>query len=186
MCASKHSLWCSFHHLLRDNPETDIYGGNLYNRYLQRRRNLHLARRRVARADFKFLDDDSDDDEFEDISSFQRDSGANVRAIQSLEEDTSDVEKASGCESILVCTGVYNKNSNVVMHSDKVTNHNHRDFVIDPGLTRPNHVVPSVLEAVKLVFEKENYKSWPKWKDCCPSYIRASTFNLFDTSLSDK
>ena len=152
--------------LSSDNPETDIYGGNLYNRYLQRRRYLHptsaaASRRRVARADFRFLDDDSDDEDLDehdmDTMVFQKDSGANVRAIQTLEEDTADMEKAHGCESILVCTGVYNKNSNVVVHSDRSTNHNHRDFVIDPNLTCPNHVVLSALEAVKLVFEKEKF-----------------------------
>jgi hypothetical protein len=35
------------------------------------------------------------------------------------------------------------------------SNHNHRDFVLDPELKRPTYVVQNVLEAVKLVFEKE-------------------------------
>ena len=139
----------------------------MYNRYLQRRRQTQLQelqsvgkRRRVAQSDLKFLDDDSDDDDDdfdEDTLMLQRDSGANVRAIQTLEEDSSGVEKAHGCESILVCTGVFNKNNNVVTHSAQMSSHNHRDFVIDPSLTRPSHVVPSVFEAVKLVYEKENY-----------------------------
>ncbi|GFR88570.1 cat eye syndrome critical region protein 5 [Elysia marginata] len=143
-----------------DNPETDIYGGNLYNRYLQRRRlsnsNSSDETRRVklASPDAEFLDEDADDDlsDLEDSLMFQRDSGANVRIIKSLEEDTSGVEKAHTCESILVCTGVYKKTADI-----RVSTHNHRDFVIDPSLTTPTHLVSDVYEAVKKVFQKENY-----------------------------
>ncbi|CAG5119805.1 unnamed protein product, partial [Candidula unifasciata] len=147
-----------------DNPETDIYGGNLYNRYLQRRKHingqvqgkkLRIAATPQAHADF--LDED-EEDESEDTLMFQSHSGANLRVIRSLEEDTSGVEKAHSCESILVCTGVFNTNTGfVTVSSNKLFSHNHRDFVIDPTLTTPSHVVPNVLEAVKLVFEKEEF-----------------------------
>ncbi|KAH9512535.1 Haloacid dehalogenase-like hydrolase domain-containing 5 [Bulinus truncatus] len=151
-----------------DNPVTDIYGGNLYNRYLQRRRKdlnglseTSAKKRRVIshRADDEFLDEDSEDDDDMDTSIYQRDSGANVRLIKSLEEDTTGVEKAQSCETILVCTGVFKKVTEThTLHSPRLmSNHNHRDFVIDPMLINPNHVVPNVLEAVKLVFEKEAY-----------------------------
>ncbi|XP_059150490.1 haloacid dehalogenase-like hydrolase domain-containing 5 [Physella acuta] len=148
-----------------DNPETDIYGGNLYNRYLQRRRNssnghTDSKKLRVAshRADAEFLDEDSGEEDEDDTLMFQRDSGANVRVIKSLEEDTTGVVKASACESILVCTGVFKKSNDANSFANaRISNHNHRDFVIDPSLTHPNHVVPNVLEAVKLVFEKENF-----------------------------
>uniref|UniRef100_A0A0B6ZGX4 Uncharacterized protein n=2 Tax=Arion vulgaris TaxID=1028688 RepID=A0A0B6ZGX4_9EUPU len=148
-----------------DNPETDIYGGNLYNRYLQRRKHSNGQKQgkklRVAltsSSDASFLDDDNDDDEYEDTRMFLRGSGANLRVIRSLEEDTSGVEKAHSCESILVCTGVFKTSTDFVSFaSNRLFSHNHRDFVIDPALTTPNHVVPDVLEAVKLVFEKEGY-----------------------------
>jgi len=58
------------------------------------------------------------------------------------------------CESILVCTGVYN-------HSDRhvakppLLDHNHRDFIMDPQLKTPNTTVGDVLEAVQDVFRKE-------------------------------
>ncbi|GFO06312.1 cat eye syndrome critical region protein 5 [Plakobranchus ocellatus] len=141
-----------------DNPETDIYGGNLYNRYLQRRRLITAGdktrRVKLASPDAEFLDEDGEDDlsDLEDSLLFQRDSGANVRIIQSLEEDTSGVEKAHTCESILVCTGVFKETTNI-----RVSTHNHRDFVIDPSLTTPTHLVSDVYEAVKKVFQKENY-----------------------------
>uniref|UniRef100_A0A0B6ZIF9 Uncharacterized protein n=2 Tax=Arion vulgaris TaxID=1028688 RepID=A0A0B6ZIF9_9EUPU len=149
-----------------DNPETDIYGGNLYNRYLQRRKHLNGHKQdkkvRVAattlKADADFLDEESDEGDLEDTQMFQRDSGANLHVIRSLEEDTLGMEKASCCESILVCTGVFKTTTNFVSFaSNRMSSHNHRDFVIDPTLTTPNHVVPNVLEAVKLVFEKEEF-----------------------------
>ncbi|KAK0045729.1 cat eye syndrome critical region protein 5 [Biomphalaria pfeifferi] len=151
-----------------DNPTTDIYGGNLYNRYLQRRRKdsntpsqTASKKRRVAshRADDEFLDEDNDDEDDMDTSIYQRDSGANMRVIKSLEEDKSGVEKALSCETILVCTGVFKKGTETtaLLSPRLICNHNHRDFVIDPMLINPTHVVPDVLEAVKLVFEKETY-----------------------------
>ncbi|RUS84894.1 hypothetical protein EGW08_007363, partial [Elysia chlorotica] len=151
-------LWMSEFKVPRDNPETDIYGGNLYNRYLMRRRqgNMNAEKQRVklASPDVQFLDEDADDglSDLEDSLMFQRDSGANIRVIQSLEEDTSGVEKAQVCESILVCTGVYKQTSDI-----RVSTHNHRDFVIDPSLTTPTHLVSDVYEAVKTVFQKEDY-----------------------------
>lgn len=151
-----------------DNPETDIYGGNLYNRYLQGYRSKTqtsnaqvMEKQRIRQsADFMFLDADNDaaDDVDMDTSTYQKDSGANVRAIKSLEEDVSGVVRADGCETILVCTGLYNKDSTVVMHSSKTPSHTHRDFKIDPTLTKPDHVVHSVLGAVELVLEKENVR----------------------------
>ncbi|BFZ08341.1 hypothetical protein BsWGS_11380 [Bradybaena similaris] len=148
-----------------DNPETDIYGGNLYNRYLQRRKHINELKLdkkvRVAahqKTNSDFLDEDGDDDIPEDTQMFQRDSGANFHVIRSLEEDNFGMEKASCCESILVCTGVFKTTTDFVgFAGNRLSSHNHRDFVIDPSLTTPNHVVPNVLEAVKLVFEKEEF-----------------------------
>lgn len=60
--------------------------------------------------------------------------------------------------SILVCTGVYTTDSDFLTYGGKeISNHNHRDFVLDSELKKPTYVTQNVLEAVKLVFEKENY-----------------------------
>lgn len=65
---------------------------------------------------------------------------------------------AERCESILVCTGVYHSaHDYVTFGRTRTSNHNHRDFVLDPYLTEPNHIVQNIYEAVKLVFQKENY-----------------------------
>lgn len=60
--------------------------------------------------------------------------------------------------SILVCTGVYTTDSDFVTYGGKeISNHNHRDFVLDNQLKQPTYVTQNVLEAVKLVFELEKF-----------------------------
>ena len=137
----------SFSVRFRDNPESDIYGANLYHRSLQKRLQVRksavkpLVKQKAARqpmgAVVNALADDSDDD--------------------ILEMEIPEVY-AERCESILVCTGVYHSAHDYVSYGKKrVSNHNHRDFVLDPLLTEPNYISPHVLDAVKLVFQKENY-----------------------------
>lgn len=60
------------------------------------------------------------------------------------------------CRSILVCTGVFSKDTDLFSSKGHAHfSHNHRDFVIDPDLKQPNHVVSNVLEGVQLVMDKE-------------------------------
>jgi len=150
-----------------DNPETDIYGGNLYNRYLRGCRTTQTSKvagkQRVRQsANLTLLGEDNDAGvlgDFDiDTSTYQKDSVANVRAIKSIEEVVSSVDRTHGCETILVCTGVYSKASTEAMQSSQTPSHAHRDFKIDPSLTKPDHVVHNVLGAVELVLEKENVR----------------------------
>ena len=70
-----------------------------------------------------------------------------------------DENFADKCESILVCTGVYCTDRDfVTFGGKKPSNHNHRDFVIDPELKKPKHVSQNILDAVKMVFEKEGFQ----------------------------
>ena len=127
----------------RDNPETDIYGANLYDRYLQRRA-FQQRSKRLKVSTGSGADIDSDDED-------------NVGAVVNMMEDTGINENcAMNCKSILVCTGVYCSSRDYVTYDNaRPSNHNHRDFVMDPQLKQPDFVVQNVLEAVKLVFKKE-------------------------------
>lgn len=132
-----------------DNPETDIYGANLYDRYLQKR-----ARTKSTMLKQKYAqqsgdigvgseieeDTDSDDDELANPS----------------QDNEMDGNYATSCRSILVCTGVYCSSRDYVTYdSSRPSNHNHRDFVLDPELKQPKHVTQNVFDAVKFVFGKE-------------------------------
>lgn len=122
----------------------DIYGANLYNRYLK-------ASHRVR-------------------GQMQAQGGGNLR--QEITEVTgpdmalgdssySDDRLPEGCSSILVCTGVYNHDQqDLPSDPDQTVTeqhifHGHRDFRFDPSLTQPSFVVQDVREAVELVFQQE-------------------------------
>ncbi|XP_066525600.1 haloacid dehalogenase-like hydrolase domain-containing 5 [Hoplias malabaricus] len=134
-----------------DNPMADIYGANLYNRYLQ---SMRHARAQV-----------------------QAQRGSAGQVATDIQFETVDDAKNSGkvmvggsyehrlpesCSSILVCTGVYNRDQQDLPPDHTVTEqrifHGHRDFRFDPSLTQPSFVVHDVQEAVELVFQQEE---WP-------------------------
>uniref|UniRef100_A0A3Q4I5A4 Haloacid dehalogenase-like hydrolase domain-containing 5 n=1 Tax=Neolamprologus brichardi TaxID=32507 RepID=A0A3Q4I5A4_NEOBR len=128
-----------------DNLMTDIYGANLYNRYLEER---------VARKNPKA------------VAKMVSATGSTTAVpreeeIDSLWESELALPSATSCKSVLVCTGVYNPNAEVpsdANHCIKETVfHGHRDFIFDPGLVEPGHIVQDVAEAVDLIFEQEKF-----------------------------
>ncbi|KAJ7997620.1 hypothetical protein DPEC_G00214020 [Dallia pectoralis] len=132
-----------------DNPMADIYGANLYNRYLE---SCHNSRTQM----------------------FLKQSGGGEPQSQPLEgtlQTCAEIEGVSaspvlpmGCSSILVCTGVYSQDHQELPSdpghtvTEHQVFHGHRDFRFDPDLTQPSLVVHDVKEAVELVFQKEG---WP-------------------------
>lgn len=127
-----------------DNPMADIYGANLYNRYLQTFHDDKVQIQTKGRVD----------------SSTE----SSVSQLSSSEQSGVDDVQPEGCRSILVCTGVYSKDQEELPSdpSQTVTEqrifHGHRDFRFDPSLTQPSFVVNDVKEAVELVFQQEG---WP-------------------------
>ena len=131
-----------------DNPDVDIYGANLFNRYLQRRKEkLHgrksayvqQARSKTAGSSYYVPEDaiammESDVDELFDTD----------------ETDDAEFIGIEECESILVCTGVYSSNRDYT--ENILLDHNHRDFIMDPELKKPTIMTTNVLEAVQAVF----------------------------------
>ncbi|KAI4905642.1 hypothetical protein NFI96_011329 [Prochilodus magdalenae] len=134
-----------------DNPMADIYGANLYNRYLQ---SMRHARAQV-----------------------QVHGGSTSQVAGEIQYEMVDDAKNSGkvmvggsyehrlpesCSSMLVCTGVYSRDQQDLPPDQTVTEHRifhgHRDFRFDPSLTQPSFVVHDVQEAVELVFQQEG---WP-------------------------
>ncbi|XP_037650825.1 haloacid dehalogenase-like hydrolase domain-containing 5 [Sebastes umbrosus] len=117
-----------------DNLMTDIYGANLYNRYLgQQHAAMTTTSKLVAQG-----------------------TGSTVTMAVPEEEL---VSAAAQCRSILVCTGVYNPGSPLPSdRSNAITEtvfHGHRDLVLEPDLVEPNHVVEDVEAAVDLLLQQE-------------------------------
>lgn len=129
----------------------DIYGANLYNRYLQSSR--HTRAQMQAQSGGGGGDPLAVDDTLKMTSAEL--GGASGVAEKDLPE---------ACCSILVCTGVYSKEQQELPSdpTQTVTEqrifHGHRDFRFDPSLTQPSFVVQDVKEAVELVFKQEG---WP-------------------------
>ncbi|KAM9343680.1 haloacid dehalogenase-like hydrolase domain-containing 5 [Pholidichthys leucotaenia] len=128
-----------------DNLMTDIYGANLYNRYLEER---------VARTNPKA------------VAKMAASTGTTAAVpreeeIDSLWESELALPLATSCKSVLVCTGVYNPNAEVPCDASRCIKetvfHGHRDFRFDPALVEPGHIVRDVSEAIDLIFEQEKF-----------------------------
>ncbi|XP_064472923.1 haloacid dehalogenase-like hydrolase domain-containing 5 [Ornithodoros turicata] len=122
-----------------DNINTDIYGANLYNRYLQRRRKAD-ATKAILAAGSNALQQALKSD-------------ANKCATSIPEVNTIGGCGATSCSSILVHTGVYCKE----LH-DADCDHTPRDFLpAEVGLKEPTYCVDNVLSAVELIFDREGF-----------------------------
>ncbi|KAM3622058.1 uncharacterized protein V6R79_019889 [Siganus canaliculatus] len=118
-----------------DNLMTDVYGANLYNRYLAQQHSAVMPKAKLV----------------------AQGSRTQVTIEVSEEELT---PAAAHCRSILVCTGVYSPHSPLPSNqSNSVTEtvfHGHRDLVLEPDLVEPSHVVEDVEAAVDLLLRREN------------------------------
>lgn len=138
-----------------DNPMADIYGANLYNRYLQASR--HTKAQMQAKSGGGGADPLAET--VDDVPKMTSAELGGASSTYGAEENLPE-----GCSSILVCTGVYSRDQQELPSdpTQTVTEqrifHGHRDFRFDPSLTQPSVIVQDVEEAVELVFEQEG---WP-------------------------
>lgn len=128
-----------------DNLMTDIYGANLYNRYLKER-----TARKTSQA----------------VTKMAAATGSSTALPEDVEVDNAWESElappsATSCKSILVCTGVYNPHTEVPTDANQCIKetvfHGHRDFRFDPALVEPGHIVQDVEDAVDLIFEQEKF-----------------------------
>uniref|UniRef100_A0A674JH37 Haloacid dehalogenase like hydrolase domain containing 5 n=1 Tax=Terrapene triunguis TaxID=2587831 RepID=A0A674JH37_9SAUR len=126
-------MWMAEAQSPRDNLMTDIYGANLYNRYLEEKNSRKGSKGRI-----------------------QAKVAAGTRSATISQDDEID-----HTWSVLVCTGVYNPHTEVPSDTrESITEtvfHGHRDFRFDPALVEPDHIVPDVDAAVDLIYQLENF-----------------------------
>lgn len=124
---------------------TDIYGANLYNRYLEER-----ISRKNPKAIAKMV-----------AATGSTAAMSQEEEMDSLRESELALPSATSCKSVLVCTGVYSPNAMVPSDANQCIKetvfHGHRDFRFDPALVEPDHIVQDVDEAVELIFELEKF-----------------------------
>lgn len=151
---------------------TDVYGANLYNRYLEensRQGSKSWVQAKVA-------------------------GGRGPTALSQDEEIDNSWENelasaaAAHCRSVLVCTGVYNPHTEVPLDTRasiaETVFHGHRDFRFEPGLVEPDHIVPDVDAAVDLVFQLENFA--PYWNDMISEGLLSAVLFFPKTKLCFK
>ncbi|CAF1525002.1 unnamed protein product, partial [Didymodactylos carnosus] len=126
------------------NPDTDIYGANVYNNYLQTRTLSRLKQIVTQTAVSGGVSSSSS-------SAWGRNS------VEIVADEAEQFYSAESISSILVCTGVYNQEQHQEGQTQQL-NHGHRDMIIDPLLKQPKYTVEHVLDAVKLVFDTEQFR----------------------------
>lgn len=128
-----------------DNVCTDIFGANLYNRYLHHKRreaNSIAARRAAGGGGGEQL---TLSRSIEHLIGADNDEGGGAEAMDS---------GAENCYSVLVETGVYSTDSKHTVTLE----HSPRDFLpVQESFSEPTHTVKNVYEAVDLIFKQENY-----------------------------
>ncbi|KAF7207439.1 haloacid dehalogenase-like hydrolase domain-containing 5 [Nothobranchius furzeri] len=115
-----------------DNLMTDIYGANLFNRYLaQQHAAMTTGAKLVAQA-----------------------TGSQMTMAEE------ELVSASQCSSILVCTGVYNPHAPMLSDQDRSMSEmifgGHSDLKLELDLVEPSHVVEDVEAAVDLLLQQES------------------------------
>ncbi|KAL3851957.1 hypothetical protein ACJMK2_015647 [Sinanodonta woodiana] len=118
-------------YFIGDNPNVDIVGANLYDRYLkevwQNRDNGNFTTNSLPKS--RLIPNESD-----------------------LYEQT-----VRSMKSLLVGTGVYKQDTKKSTAEDAEVYHGHRDITNEPELTKPSQFVPDVLHGIRHIFEVENY-----------------------------
>jgi len=129
-----------------DNPDVDIYGSNLYSRYLNKKcTKISMQKRKRASS----LGSDENGYLPDDILN------TTVSEDVAADQVSEDHLGCENCESILVCTGVFSHSRDYSKTQNILLDHNHRDFILDPELRKPNLITHNVLEAVQAIFDKE-------------------------------
>lgn len=118
----------------RDNPDVDVMGANLYDRYLQR-----------------VWSNPADSDDDDDI---HKDHMPECRAIP--KSPTLYKQTVRSMESVLVGTGVFKPGTNLGSKGPNVY-HGHRDIENEPELTKPSRFSDDVYHGIEYILKRENF-----------------------------
>ncbi|XP_052250337.1 haloacid dehalogenase-like hydrolase domain-containing 5 isoform X2 [Dreissena polymorpha] len=117
-----------------DNPDTDVLGANLYDRYLQRN---------WANEDNGNTEGSTDHD-LPECRTIPKDAKLYKHTCRKM-------------ESLLVGTGVYKPDQQTGRADSVDVYHGHRDIVNEPELTKPTRFVPDVFHGMQHILKHENF-----------------------------
>ncbi|CAK8674457.1 haloacid dehalogenase-like hydrolase domain-containing 5 [Clavelina lepadiformis] len=161
-----------------DNPLTDIYGANMFNRFLGKKRSEIEKRKSeyLSNLSPKLRRMKEDQDAPKEIHN-------GTDSHFALHGDITNVRGIKRCTSLLVCTGVYKPtldtpckpNSPTPVNRDEleasvspvpvemcdkarcIIDHGHRDLPYTETMTKADHIVYDVKHAIDKIFEIEGY-----------------------------
>ncbi|XP_013415667.1 haloacid dehalogenase-like hydrolase domain-containing 5 [Lingula anatina] len=148
-------------YMFGDNPEVDIVGASLYDKYIK------CTHRLSDTSSSSSSSESSDEESDHSNNNHHHHHHHDLLAQGSIEEEAIPVKSrripkgvefseqtADACEGILVGTGVYNPTTTDLRDTTKPS-YGHRDIESDVTLKLPGQFSPDVYEGVKFVFEKE-------------------------------
>ncbi|XP_070558672.1 haloacid dehalogenase-like hydrolase domain-containing 5 [Ptychodera flava] len=136
-------------YVIGDNPMTDIYGANLYNRYLASKP-INVLKSTTMTTKLSATQGKKSSAYLSTISHIGHPHHPGEVPVDHIFEKC-----AESMESVLVCTGVYcEKRSQHMTDVD----HGHRDYPFTEDLARPSIIVENVYEAVAEIFAREGFK----------------------------
>ncbi|XP_022095993.1 haloacid dehalogenase-like hydrolase domain-containing 5 [Acanthaster planci] len=153
-----------------DNPMTDIYGANLYNQYLTAKAAKGLqnptGRQPAAIRQGEVMSDPHDNihieagDTVDSTNHPVSEIDHHVCESEALMTDTIDDGFPVTMESVLVYTGLHSKPDDMgqLDESHLELDHGHRDFEYNKALIKPTITAQHVLDAVNIIFDRENFK----------------------------
>jgi len=121
-----------------DNPNVDVYGANLYDRYLKRQQQ-------------------TENNNGNDVTTDSVDLPLSRSIPKSASLMTQTVKSM---ESLLVGTGVFKQSetTETEVAGSPPTYHGHRDIEHEPELSKPSKFVPDVCLAVRHILDKERFR----------------------------
>ena len=155
----------AFNHFIynRDNLDTDIYGANIYNQILENynhKKEKKLGQTILPNINTSQLNVENieEDERANPEPNIHQNSQLNSH-YSFLMNNHQFKSEAKSLQSILVRTGVFlgDQSDLDAGCNPNLKNYAHKDMILDNSLRKPNYLCENVYEAVKLIFEKENF-----------------------------
>lgn len=130
-----------------------MYGANLYSRYLKKRKEKLRKKAKSVQVQttatpITYLQDGT-------VTETSAEEDLLLEEELTSEFNNGDILGLTECSSVLVCTGVYSSARDYSDNTKILLNHNHRDFIMDPELKKPNIIAQNVYDAVQAIFKEE-------------------------------
>lgn len=140
-----------------DNLDTDVYGANIYNQILENsrlkmKRDQQGKKSRQVSSNYEIIKDAPND-----IESVQPSLKHEKTHFEFLLSNSTFKSEAKSIKSVLVKTGVFQGCQASLENPSNEMVYFHKDMIIDDSLRKPDYLCDDVHQAVRLIYETENF-----------------------------